>query len=86
MPEISRFYGIIITMYYNDHAPPHFHVRYGAQKAIVTIESLTVLEGELRSRTLALVQEWGMLHQSELMQNWELARQNAPLDKLAPLE
>jgi hypothetical protein len=86
MPEISRFYGIIITMYYNDHSPPHFHVRYGAQKAIVAIESLTVLEGELRSRAFDLVIEWGLLHQTELMQNWALARQNAPLDKVEPLE
>jgi Domain of unknown function (DUF4160) len=86
MPEISRFYGIIITMYYNDHAPPHFHVRYGAQKAIVEIASLAVIGGELRSRTLDLVKEWAVLHQLELMQNWELARQNAPLDKVEPLE
>jgi hypothetical protein len=86
MPEISRFYGIIITMYYNDHAPPHFHVRYGAQKAIVEIASLSVIGGELRSRTFDLVKEWAALHQLELMQNWELARQNAPLDKVDPLE
>ncbi|RAQ38769.1 transcriptional regulator, partial [Arthrospira sp. O9.13F] len=46
MPEISRFFGMVITMYYNDHAPPHFHVRYGQQKALITIETLTLLEGQ----------------------------------------
>ncbi|MBW4554097.1 MAG: DUF4160 domain-containing protein [Aphanocapsa sp. GSE-SYN-MK-11-07L] len=86
MPEISRFYGIIVTMYYNDHAPPHFHVRYGQQKAIIAIESLGLLEGELRSRALGLVVEWASQHQEELRDNWKLARQNSPLDPVPPLE
>lgn len=58
MPEICRFFGIVITMYYNDHQPPHFHVRDGEQRAIVSIETLTVLEGRLSPRTLGLVTEW----------------------------
>jgi hypothetical protein len=58
MPEISRFFGIIIAMYYDDHQPPHFHVRYGDDKAIVSIESLSLLEGRLSPRTLGLVTEW----------------------------
>lgn len=86
MPEISRFFGMIITMYYNDHAPPHFHVRYGQQKAIITIETLTLLEGKLKPRALGLAIEWAALHQSELLENWELARQNAQLNKIEPLE
>lgn len=86
MPEISRFFGIIIAMYYNDHAPPHFHVRYGQQKAIVSIRTLTVLEGKLSPRLLGLVVEWAALHQTELLKNWELARQNEPLAKVEPLE
>ena len=54
MPEISRFFGIIVAMFYNDHAPPHFHVRYGEQKAIIAIETLRLLEGKLKPRTLGL--------------------------------
>ncbi|CDM95196.1 DUF4160 domain-containing protein [Limnospira indica] len=86
MPEISRFFGMVITMYYNDHAPPHFHVRYGQQKALITIETLTLLEGQLKPRALGLVIEWAALYQSELMDNWELARQNAELNNIEPLE
>lgn len=73
MPEVSRFFGIVITMYYNDHTPPHFHVRYGQQRALVSIQSLSVIQGELRSRALGLVVEWASLHQNELVENWERA-------------
>ena len=57
MPEISRFFGIVIQMYYNDHAPPHFHARYGGHKALIAIETLAVLNGHLPPRTLGLVVE-----------------------------
>ncbi len=86
MPEISRFCGIIITMYYNDHPPPHFHVRYNQQKAIISIETLEILEGSLSSRAFKLVSEWAILHPTELMENWELARDNQTLNKVLPLE
>jgi Domain of unknown function (DUF4160) len=86
MPEISRFFGIIIAMYYNDHPPPHFHVRYGQQKAIIEIQSLAILEGKLSPRVLGLVIEWAASHQAELLQNWELARQQDPLESIQPLE
>lgn len=86
MPEISRFFGIIITMYYNDHPPPHFHVRYSQQKALIGIQNLTLFEGQLTSRVQGLVIEWATLHQTELRSNWELARQNEPLQKIPPLE
>ncbi|MBW4690275.1 MAG: DUF4160 domain-containing protein [Lyngbya sp. HA4199-MV5] len=86
MPEISRFFGIIIAMYYNDHPPPHFHVRYGQQKAIIEIQSLSILEGKLSPRVLGLVIEWASAHQAELLQNWELARQQEPLESVQPLE
>jgi hypothetical protein len=86
MPELSRFLGIIITMYYNDHPPPHFHVRYNQQKAIIDIETLSILEGKLSPRILGLVVEWAALHQTELMQNWQLARLQIPLEPIAPLE
>jgi hypothetical protein len=86
VPELCRFFGIIITMYYNDHPPPHFHVRYGQQKAIIAIESLSILEGKLSSRVLGLVTEWASQHQSELLQNWQLARENIALGTIQPLE
>ena len=86
MPEISRFLGIIITMYYNDHPPPHFHVRYNQQKALIDIETLSLIEGQLSPRILGLVIEWAALHQAELMTNWKLARLNSPLEKIEPLE
>ena len=86
MPEISRFFGIIITMYYNDHPPPHFHVRYGGLKAIIAIPSLSLLQGTLSPRVFGMAMEWAALHQTELSENWDLARQQAPLKKIAPLE
>ncbi len=86
MPEISRFLGIIITMYYNDHPPPHFHVRYNQQKAIIDIETLSILEGRLSARVLGIVIEWALLYQKELKENWQFARQNKPLKNIQPLE
>ena len=67
MPEISRFYGIVISMYYDDHNPPHFHARYGGDRAAIEIPSLRVLEGKLPPRVLGLVVEWASQHQPELM-------------------
>jgi Domain of unknown function (DUF4160) len=86
MPEISRFLGIIITMYYNDHPPPHFHVRYNQQKAIIDLKNLSILEGKLSPKVLGLVIEWAALHQTELLENWQLARKNQPLNRVQPLE
>jgi hypothetical protein len=86
MPEICRFFGIIIAMHYNDHAPPHFHVRYGEQKAIIAIDSLTILRGQLAPRVHGLVMEWAALHKEELLQDWSLAENQAPLKKIKPLE
>jgi len=86
MPEISRFFGIIIVMYYNDHSPPHFHVRYGGQKAIIAISAISLLRGSLSPRVFGMVVEWASLHQAELLENWDLARQQSPLNKIAPLE
>ena len=67
MPEICRFLGIIIAMYYNDHSPPHFHARYGDAKAEIEIQTLTVLAGKLPPRVLGLVIEWASQHQEELL-------------------
>jgi len=86
MPRVSQFFGVTISMYYNDHSPPHFHARYGSQKALVDIDTLTVLEGRLPPRVLGLVAEWAALHRAELRENWELARGESPLRRIAPLE
>ena len=86
MPEISRFFGIVITMHYNEHPPPHFHVRYSGQKAIIAIQTLALLRGSLSPRVVGMVMEWAVLHQTELMDNWERARQHESLQKIAPLE
>ena len=85
MPEISRFFGIIITMNYNDHVPPHFHARYGSDQAIVDIQTLQVLGGRLSLRIIGLVVEWALQHRAELLEDWRLARQDAPLNRIAPL-
>jgi hypothetical protein len=86
MPEISRFLGMIITMYYNDHPPPHFHVRYNKQKAIIDLNNLSILQGKLSPRVLGLVVEWATLHQAELIENWERAKNQQPINKIEPLE
>jgi hypothetical protein len=86
MPEISRFFGIVVAMYYNDHAPPHFHVRYAQQRAVIGINPAMVLEGRLSPRAQALVLEWAAQYQAELMADWELARRQAPLNRIDPLE
>jgi hypothetical protein len=86
MPEVSRFFGIVVQMYYADHEPPHFHVRYSGQKALIAIETLSVLTGRLSPRALGLVTEWAALHQAELMEDWILARAEAQLKPIDPLE
>jgi len=86
MPEISRFLGIIIAMYYNEHNPPHFHARYGEYKIEIAIQTLSVLVGKLPPRAMGLVMEWASCHQDELMADWELARQSAELKRIEPLE
>jgi len=86
MPRVSSFFGIIIAMYFNDHAPPHFHAVYQGQEAQISIESLEILRGSLPRRALALVLEWAVLHRNELRQDWEKARLGVPLDPIEPLE
>lgn len=86
MPEISRFLGIIITMYFNEHNPPHFHARYGEHKAEIGIDTLSLIAGRLPPRVLGLAMEWAALHRAELLEDWELARRQAELKKIAPLE
>lgn len=85
MPEISRFLGIVIGMFYSEHGVPHFHAVYGEHEVSIEIESGTI-HGEFPSRALRLVLEWVELHRAELLENWELARQGQPLARIAPLE
>ena len=85
MPRVSQFYGIVITMYYNDHDPPHFHARYAEHKAEYIIQTRVLLAGGLPGRAEALVLEWATVHQSELLQNWQRARQSLPLNTISPL-
>ena len=73
-------------MFYDEHNPPHFHARYGSDKAALEIASLRVLEGKLPSRALGLVVEWASQHQEELMMNWEAARNDRPPKKIQPLQ
>ena len=85
MPEISRFYGIVIKMYFADHAPPHFHAEYAEYEARIAIGSLAVLSGDLPPRAMGLVAEWTTLHQKELRELWERASKLQPLHRLDPL-
>jgi hypothetical protein len=84
VPEISRFYGIIVFMNYTDHEPPHFHARYGDQEIIVEILTGTV-RGYMSKRALRMLFEWSESHQQELMENWNRARERKPLEGIAPL-
>ena len=86
MPELSRFFGLIIAMYYNDHAPPHFHAKYGDDQASMRIDDGEILDGALGVRTRRLVEEWRILHQSELFEDWARAQARQPLNKIEPLE
>lgn len=85
MPEISLFRGIRITMYYNDHNPPRFHATYGSYKCLIDILNGCVMQGFLPARQLKLVLAWNELHRDELMQNWELAKENRSLNQIIPL-
>ena len=86
MPELCRFYGIVIRMYFDDHGPPHFHAVYGGEEVVVAIDSLTVLHGQLSPRALGLVVEWALLRQAELKEAWNLAKHLEPPGSIAPLK
>lgn len=81
MPEICRFLGIVISMYFDEHNPPHFHVRYNDYRAVIAIKDLNQLEGNLPARVRGLVVEWAELHQNELLSMWE----SKEFHKLEPL-
>jgi hypothetical protein len=85
MPEICRFYGIVIKMYFADHAPPHFHAEYAEDEVRVAIESLAVISGALPPRAMGLVAEWAVTHRHELLAMWERAVRHETLGRLDPL-
>jgi hypothetical protein len=85
MPTISAFYGILIRMFFNDHARPHFHARYGEFEATIDIDTLEVLEGKLPQRALSLAREWGMIYKEELLLNWQRCRDKAAPARIEPL-
>lgn len=86
MPEISRFLGIVIGLFYDDHNPPHFHAKYQKFKITIDIKELKVIHGKLPPRALGLVIEWATIHKKELLKNWELAKKQKPLLSIEPLE
>jgi hypothetical protein len=86
MPEVSRFFGISIRMYYDDHNPPHFHALYAGAEAEVGIDPLAVLRGRLSRRALGLVMEWAAAHQQELLDNWQLLDNDQPPNRIEALD
>lgn len=85
MPEICRFYGISIRMYYDDHHPPHFHAQYGSYEATIAIGTLAVIAGTLPPRALGLVAEWAAQHQPELDAAWHRAKSLQTPGQIDPL-
>ena len=85
MPEICRFFGVVVGMFYKEHGIPHFHAVYGEHRVSVEVESKTV-RGRCPPRVLRYVHEWAELHEAELLENWNLARKGNPLNRLPPLE
>ena len=86
MPEISRFYGIVRRMFYNDHVPPHFHAIYGEHELIVGVSPIAILEGDAPARVRSMVLEWAALNQTSLMGDWERCRRGEVPEKIAPLD
>ena len=85
MPVISRFFGIVVYMYWKDHAPPHFHAKYGDDEIVVGVRTGKV-SGNMSSRAIKMIQEWRELHKEELLKDWEFAEQKKALFAVDPLE
>jgi hypothetical protein len=85
MPEISRFYGIVIRMNFNEHPPAHFHAYYGEDKASIEIATGEICAGRLAPRAYRLVREWWELHRAELEENWQRVERGLPLVPVSPL-
>ncbi len=85
MPVISRFYGIVILMFFQDHHPPHFHAKYERQLAVYSIKGRRVLAGKLSPRATRLVKEWAKIHEKDLMDDWRIAQKEGQLKMIDPL-
>ena len=85
MPELSRFLGMVISIYFDDHNPPHFHVGYNEDEALISIDDLSVLKGNLPPRVMGLAMEWARLHQAELLENWNMIQADGKYFKVEPL-
>jgi Domain of unknown function (DUF4160) len=86
MPTISIFWGVIFQMYWNDHAPPHFHAKYGEYSISIDINNLKLIDGNMPHKTLKWILEWAEMHQQELLINWELCQQGQAPNKILPME
>ncbi len=86
MPTISTFYGILIQMFWGDHAPPHFHALYAEHEVLININTLEVMQGTMPRRALALVLEWASEYRAELLEDWKLCEQNQTPKKILPLQ
>lgn len=86
MPVISVFYGIVIQMFWSDHAPPHFHALYAEHEVLIDIQTLEVMKGSMPRRALAMVLEWAQEHRSELLEDWELCSRNQHPHAINPLQ
>ncbi|MBW8048937.1 MAG: DUF4160 domain-containing protein [Cytophagales bacterium] len=86
MPEISRFYGIIIRMFAGDHGKPHFHAYYAEYEAKIDLDTLEIIKGNLPKRSLKLVQEWAILHRKELNENWKIGQNIETFNKIESLK
>lgn len=86
MPTISTFYGILIQMFFGDHAPPHFHALYAEHEVLINITTLEIIKGDMPRRALSLILEWASEHRNELLENWNLCEQKQSPKKILPLE
>jgi hypothetical protein len=85
LPELSRFYGVVITMYADDHNPPHFHAGYAGQEALFNIKEGVFMKGSLPSKEARMVLAWYEIHKDELIENWDSLSSGKPHTKIAPL-
>lgn len=86
MPTISAFFGILIQMFWEEHAPPHFHALYGEHEVLIDIRTLEILKGSLPRRALSMVLEWASIHRQELLDDWNLCQSREHPRKIEPLE
>ncbi len=86
MPEISRFFGMVLTMYWNEHNPPYFHVEYGEEDGVIDIKQLKMTKGNLSRRALNMIIDWTELHQEELLNDWEMCQKSLVPNKIQPLK